>query len=154
MTKEAIFHYVYGVLQDPIYREKYAVNLKREFPRIPFYPDFWKWADWGRKLTELHIGYETVKPSPLQAHRRPGPEVARKAASSKADTQGGQGGRSHHKLDSETQLARRAAGGWDYKLDNRSALEWVLDQYKERTPRTRPSAKSSIPTASPITRRR
>ena len=37
ITKEAIFHYVYGVLHDPVYREKYALNLKREFPRIPFY---------------------------------------------------------------------------------------------------------------------
>ena len=40
ITKDDIFNYVYGVLHDPIYREKYAINLKREFPRIPFYPDF------------------------------------------------------------------------------------------------------------------
>ena len=37
LSKDAIFHYVYGVLHDPVYREKYALNLKREFPRIPFY---------------------------------------------------------------------------------------------------------------------
>ena len=24
---------------------------------------------------------------------------------------------------------------WDYKLGNRSGLEWILDQYKEKTPR-------------------
>jgi predicted helicase len=47
ITKEAIFHYCYAVLHDPVYREKYAQNLKREFPRIPFYPDFWQWAAWG-----------------------------------------------------------------------------------------------------------
>ena len=40
LTKEAIFHYCYAVLHDPLYREKYALNLKREFPRIPFYADF------------------------------------------------------------------------------------------------------------------
>jgi len=34
ITKQAIFHYVYAVLHDPLYREKYAQNLKREFPRI------------------------------------------------------------------------------------------------------------------------
>jgi predicted helicase len=66
ITKEDIFHYVYGVLHDPVYREKYALNLKREFPRVPFYPDFWTWADWGRRLMDLHIGYETVEPWPLQ----------------------------------------------------------------------------------------
>jgi predicted helicase len=42
ITKDAIFHYVYGVLHNPAYREKYALNLKREFPRIPFYADFWR----------------------------------------------------------------------------------------------------------------
>ena len=24
---------------------------------------------------------------------------------------------------------------WSYKLGNRSALEWILDQYKEKTPK-------------------
>ena len=37
ITKESIFHYVYAVLHDPLYRNKYAQNLKREFPRIPLY---------------------------------------------------------------------------------------------------------------------
>lgn len=27
------------------------------------------------------------------------------------------------------------AEAWDYKLGNRSALEWILDQYKEKTPK-------------------
>lgn len=82
-TKEAIFHYVYAVLHDPLYREKYAQNLKREFPRIPLYgtlrADFWRWADWGRALMELHIGYETVEPWPLV--RTDAPDEKARAAS-------------------------------------------------------------------------
>jgi predicted helicase len=31
-----IFHYVYVVLHHPEYRERYAANLRRELPRIPF----------------------------------------------------------------------------------------------------------------------
>jgi predicted helicase len=69
ITKDAIFHYVYAVLHDPIYHEKYSQNLKREFPRIPFYADFWKWAEWGEKLMALHTGYETVKPWKLAEQR-------------------------------------------------------------------------------------
>ncbi|WP_394654190.1 type ISP restriction/modification enzyme, partial [uncultured Sphingomonas sp.] len=42
--KDTIFTYVYAVLHDPVYRETYALNLKREFPRIPFYPDFARWS--------------------------------------------------------------------------------------------------------------
>ena len=26
---------------------------------------------------------------------------------------------------------------WEYRLGNRSALEWILDQYKERRPKDR-----------------
>jgi predicted helicase len=73
-----LFHYAYGVLHDPIYREKYALNLKREFPHIPFYADFWKWAAWGEKLMALHIGYETVEPWPLERIDTPD-EKSRKA---------------------------------------------------------------------------
>ena len=29
-------HYVYAVLHHPVYRERYAANLRRELPRIPF----------------------------------------------------------------------------------------------------------------------
>ena len=93
ITKEAIFHYVYGVLHDPVYREKYALNLKREFPRIPFYKDFWQWADWGKELMDLHIGYESVTPAKLKRIDVPD-EKARKAGLApkcmlKADKDGG-----------------------------------------------------------------
>lgn len=134
ITKDAIFHYVYGVLHDPIYREKYEQNLKREFPRIPFYEDFWRWAEWGEALMALHIGYETVEPWPLRRLDVPD-EAARKAGLAlrpilKADKAAGV-----VRLDSETQLTGVPPEAWNYRLGNRTALEWVLDQHKEKTPK-------------------
>ena len=129
MTKEAIFHYVYGVLHDPIYREKYALNLKRVFPRIPFYPDFWRWADWGRELMDLHIGYATVEPYPLQRFDLPDTGYPPKALL-KADP-----GNSRIVLDAQTTLLGVPPEVWQYRLGNRSALEWILDQYKESKPK-------------------
>ncbi len=134
ITKDDIFHYVYGVLHDPHYRETYAINLKREFPRIPFYPDFHQWAEWGKQLMQLHIHYEDVAPWPLTRID----EVDEKARAVeqnprvvlKADKDNGS-----IRLDSETVLSGIPAEVWDYKLGNRSALEWILDQYKEKTPR-------------------
>ena len=38
-------------------------------------------------------------------------------------------------LDSETTLAGVPPEAWTYKLGNRSALEWILDQYKEKKPK-------------------
>jgi len=134
ITKDAIFHYVYGVLHDPIYREKYALNLKREFPRILFYENFWRWAEWGEKLMALHIGYETVEPWPLERvdarddkSRTAG--LAPKAML-RADRDAG-----NIQLDSETQLTGVPPEAWTYRLGNRSALEWILDQHKEKTPK-------------------
>jgi predicted helicase len=134
ITKDAIFHYVYAVLHDPIYREKYAQNLKREFPRISFYADFWRWADWGERLMALHIGYETVDPWPLTRTDAPDAKAAAAGLKPKPIL------RTDHDhgvivLDSETQLSGVPAEAWAYKLGNRSALEWILDQYKEKTPK-------------------
>ena len=134
VTKDDIFAYVYAVLHDPIYREKYAINLKREFPRIPFYPDFRQWVEWGQKLLDLHIGYEAVEPWPLKRVDT-ADEKARAAglqpkAMLKADKDNGS-----IRLDSETLLSGLPPEVWDYKLGNRSGVEWVLDQYKEKTPK-------------------
>ena len=134
ITKDDIFAYVYSVLHDPVYHETYAVNLRREFPRIPFYADFGRWRDWGQTLLDLHVGYETVEPFPL-ARRDVLDRRARAAGQMpkvilKADHENG-----IIVLDAETQLASVPREAWDYQLGNRSALEWVLDQHKERNPK-------------------
>lgn len=134
ITKESLFQYVYGVLHDPAYREKYSQNLKREFPRIPFYPNFWQWADWGKELMDLHIGFEHVAPANLK--RTDMPDMKSREAGVwpkailKADVDEG-----CIVLDSETRLSGIPREAWTYSLGNRSALEWVLDQYKEKKPK-------------------
>ena len=62
---EEVFHYVYAVLHHPAYRKKYELNLKREFPRIPLYNDFYQWTKWGQRLMKLHIEYEKATPHNL-----------------------------------------------------------------------------------------
>jgi predicted helicase len=134
ITKEAIFHYVYGVLHDPLYREKYLLNLKRECPHIPFYADFWQWADWGKELMDLHIGYEQVEPTKLTRTDLPDVKSRKAGVAPKAILKGdNHAGRIV--LDSETTLSAMPHEAWDYKLGNRSALEWILDQYKEKKPK-------------------
>lgn len=134
ITKDAIFHYVYGVLHDPVYRKKYALNLKREFPRIPFQSDFWRWAEWGEKLMALHIGYETAEPWPLDRIDTPD-EKAREAGVPPKTILKADRDNNIIVLDSDTQLTGVPPEAWTYRLGNRSALDWILDQYKEKTPR-------------------
>ncbi len=134
ITKEAIFHYCYAVLHDPVYREKYAQNLKREFPRIPFYADFWQWADWGDALMKLHIGYEQVEPFALARTDVPDAKARAAGQPPKAMLRSNPAA-GIITLDSETTLRGVPSAAWTYKLGNRSALDWVLDQYKERKPK-------------------
>lgn len=134
ISKDAIFNYVYGVLNDPLYRETYALNLKREFPRIPFYADFWRWAGWGEKLMTLHIGYKTVEPWPLKRLDATD-EKSRKAGLAPKTMLRASNDTGSIQIDSETQLAGVPPEAWAYRLGNRSALEWILDQYRERRPK-------------------
>ena len=132
VTKDNIFHYCYGVLHDPIYRDTYAINLKREFPRIPFYPDFKQWCDWGAALMKLHIDYETVTPLPLSRQ-----DVASKRAEGSAPKPllNSLPEKGQIKLDADTTLSGVPIEAWGYRLGNLSAIDWVLDQHKEKKPR-------------------
>ena len=129
ITKEDIFHYVYAVLHNPEYRKKYEMNLKREFPRIPFYEDFWKWAGWGKKLMDLHINFETIEEYPLiETSIELNKEVYKPKLKANKDD-------GTIELDNQTTLSGIPNEVWEYKLGNRSALEWILDQYKEKKPK-------------------
>jgi len=125
IKKIDIFYYVYAVLHDPAYRQKYEQNLKRDFPRIPYYTDFKQWAKWGKKLMDLHINYETAKPYKLQ--RVDLEKTGTIKPKLKADPEKG-----IISIDDATTLTNIPAIAWEYKLGNRSALDWVLDQYKEK----------------------
>lgn len=125
ITKEEIFNYTYGVFHNPEYTKKYELNLKREFPRIPFYKDFKKWSDIGKKLMDLHINFESVIPYSLNEITNK--EVKNPKCKLKTDKENG-----IIILDEASTLSGIPAEAWNYKLGNRSALEWVLDQYKEK----------------------
>lgn len=137
VTKDAIFAYCYAVLHDPVYRERYTLNLKREFPRIPFYSDLSQWVAWGETLLDLHIDYEKVEPYPLERVDTPNPKRAegshpkpklKSVLADDAET-------GSVVVDEDTQITGIPAGAWDYRLGNRSAIDWVLDQHKEKKPR-------------------
>ncbi len=129
ISKLDIFHYTYSVLHNPSYRKKYELNLKREFPRLPFYKDFWKWTNWGKKIMDLHINYETVKPYKLQIiksdKQKKNPKVKLRRNKETNEIL----------LDENTSILNIPDIVFDYKLGNRSAKDWILDQYKEKKPR-------------------
>jgi predicted helicase len=48
ISKEDIFYYVYGVLHSPEYKQRFASDLKKMLPRIPYCSDFWAFSKAGR----------------------------------------------------------------------------------------------------------
>ena len=127
ITAEHVFAYTYALLHDPVYRQKYAIDLTRELPRLPLYHAFDIWAKMGQELLDLHIGFESAEPYPLQ--RIDKPEAAKKVRLRPNKEQG------TIVLDDKTTLTGVPPDAWRYRLGSRSALEWVLDQYKEKKPR-------------------
>ncbi len=130
LCKEDLFHYTYAVLHHPAYRQQYELNLLRDFPRLPFYPNFEQWVEWGQQLMELHLNYETVEQYPLPRQDQKLTATVRNKIRLQADKVAG-----HILVDDQTTLTGVPPIAWEYQLGNRSALEWILDQYKEKKPK-------------------
>ena len=129
ITKWDIFHYNYGLLHHPDYREKYETNLKRDLPHIPFAKDFWAFAKAGARLADLHVNYES-QPEYDKLKLVPNRDVplnwrVEKMKLSKDKT-------SLIYNDFLT-LGNIPAKALDYRLGTRSALEWIVDQYRIKT---------------------
>ena len=128
ITKWDIFHYTYALLHHPDYRDRYQANLKRDLPRLPYAPDFWGFAKAGQRLGEIQIGYEDADEYRIKKIETPGKPLdwrVEKMKLSKDKTQ--------IKYNDFLTLDGIPAKAFDYKLGNRSALEWVIDQYRVKT---------------------
>ena len=129
ISKWDIFHYNYALLHHPVYREKYEMNLKRDLPHIPFTEDFWGFAKAGAELADLHVNYESCPKYEglkyIEAEGVPVDWRVERMKLSKDKTQ--------LKYNDFLTLDGISAKAFDYRLGNRSALEWVVDQYRVKT---------------------
>lgn len=133
-TKDDIFYYVYGLMHAPSYRSTFKADLRKMLPRIPrsvAVDDFLAFAQAGRSLAELHVGYEAVDPYDLKEVLNPGLgnepadlyRVTSLAFASKSD-------HSAIKYNKEITLTGIPDDAHRYQLGSRSALEWLLDRYR------------------------
>ncbi len=128
ITREDIFHYVYALLHHPEYRTRFAENLKRELPRIPLSgraADFHAFVDAGRKLVDLHVNYESQKAYPLKHVENPEARLDWRVEAMKLTRE-----RDAIRYNDFLTLAGVPPEVFNYRLGNRSALEWVIDQYR------------------------
>ena len=130
IIKRHIFEAIYAILHHPEYRTRYAANLKRELPRIPFPPDFHAFAAAGKRLMELHVDYEKQEEYPLVQIENPSKDVE---VSFRVERMKLSKDKSEIRYNDFLTLRGIPVAAFDYRLGNRSALEWVIDQYRVST---------------------
>ena len=131
ITKDTIFDYVYGTLHSPSYQELFANDLSKMIPRIPFTPDFHPFAEAGKALAALHLGYKTCEQyslslvfahdgEPQQHHFRLTEKAMRFATPAKTTLIINE----HLRLSGIPQAAHQ------YVVNGRTPLEWFIDRYR------------------------
>jgi len=132
ITKEDIFWYVYGILHSPEYKRRFASDLKKMLPRIPFAKDFRAFCDAGRKLGEWHLNYEAVEPFPLTEECKRlvmegGDYRVSKMANAKKD---GKPDKTVIVYNEHLTLRDIPLEAYEYVVNGKPAIEWIIERYQ------------------------
>ena len=137
ITKEMIFYYVYGLLHSPDYRERFASDLKKSLPRIPIVErveDFMDFYQYGKKLADLHLNYETVAPCPGVVVKGD-----KQATGNEADYEyfrvwdkmrfKSKDDKSTIIYNGNITIENIPAKAYEYVVNGKSAIEWIVERY-------------------------
>ena len=125
ITKWDIFHYTYGLLHHPVYREKYQANLKRDLPHTPFAEDFWGFTKAGERLADLHVNYE-FQPEYDKLKFIQTPDVPLNWRVDKMKLSKDKTSLIYNDFLTLSGIPPKV---FNYRLGTRSALEWIINQY-------------------------
>ena len=151
VTKEDIFYYIYGVLHSPEYRKRFESDLKKSLARIPLCKtgaEFATFVKAGRKLGDLHCGYENVKSwkdcvvdvklgydSPyavtkMRFAKKESPEDENK--NGKLERRERED-RSRIIYNDRVTIRGIPLAAYDYVVNGKSAIEWIMERYQVTT---------------------
>lgn len=123
------FAYVYGLLNSREYQEKYANDLKKDLARIPIVKHKEKYVEVGKALMDLHLNYEEVPvydDVEIQFSAQPSYKVTKMKFIKKGD-------RSTIVFNNEITIKNIPEKAYEYMVNGRSAIEWIMDQYQIKT---------------------
>ena len=133
ISKEDIFHWVYGALHDPAYRTKFAADLKKSLPRLPVPENrkkFEKVRNIGEKLARLHLNYENVEPwSGVEEIVKGDCRVEKMAFGKDGKTER----RDLLVVNASTTLGGIPKEAHEYVVNGRTPLEWLIERYQVKT---------------------
>ena len=137
LSLDDTFSYVYGLLNSREYQEKYANDLKKDLARIPIVKNKERYVEVGKALMDLHLNYEEVpvydgvEITPLV---NPSYRVTKMRFAKKRDEKG----KSVNDLstiifNSDITISNIPEKAYEYVVNGRSAIEWIMDQYQVKT---------------------
>jgi predicted helicase len=166
ITKEDVFYYIYAVLHSPDYRKRFEADLKKSLARIPLCKtgaEFAAFVKAGRKLGDLHCGYESAKPWPacvvdmaassaaLPLEKSPSSPMSpsspyritkmRFAKKDNPTDENHNGKLDRWEIEDRSRIIYNdnitirgiPLAAYDYQVNGKSAIEWVLDRYQITT---------------------
>ena len=145
VSREDIFHYIYGLLHSEDYRGRFRFNLAKDLPRIPcvkLVEDYRAFRDAGKRLGELHVGYETVEPYRVdidtggQLLTIPAEEAYR-VTKMRHPGSGKNKDRSTVIYNGHITVRNIPEAAWDYVVNGKPALQWVMERQCVKTDKAR-----------------
>lgn len=156
ISKVDIFYYIYALLNHPTYQAKYADNLSKMLPRIPFMRDFWGFVESGRKLADLHLNYEglsnadsiafaclvkDIKESKQTANGLFAKDLREKASADIASLSESdfrikkldfytKGVKDTLRLNDKIAIVNIPLKAYEYQVNGKSPIEWIIDRYQ------------------------
>lgn len=138
LSTDDTFAYVYGLLNSPEYQQRYANDLKKDLARIPVVAEKEKYVEVGKKLMDLHINYEEVpiyEGVQIVARENPSYVVKKMKFGKKRDAESGklEKDKSTIIFNSDITIKDIPEKAYEYVVNGRSAIEWIMDQYQVKT---------------------
>jgi len=128
VTKWDIFHYVYALLHLPEYRERYGENLKRDLPHVPLLhrkDAFLTCVGIGKQLMDIHLHYEQATEYSLKWTENQDVRFSWRVEKMRLIPD-----RTAVIVNDSLTLSGIPQECFQYRLGNRSALDWIIDQYQ------------------------
>lgn len=143
ITKDDLFHYVYGLLHSSEYLDRFADNLSKELPRIPAvtrYEDFRIFADAGRRLGDLHCDYDEADPFPatiaqgaLELAHIPDPVTFYRVEKMRFGAKRPNVDKTTIIYNANITLTGIPIDAYDYVVNGKPAIEWVMERQCVKT---------------------
>lgn len=136
IKREDIFYYVYGIFHSPEYKQRFASDLMKMLPRIPFAKDFWAFSKAGKKLADIHLGYEKAKPYSVKEHANE-LSLDEKKLYRVGKMRFGKNAKEVDKsiihYNDHIVLKGIPLEAYEYVVNGKPAIEWLMDRYQLKT---------------------